>query len=253
MDGAKDVVLAAANSRMVDVYVKYTGMLVGRDKACRLGQYLARLFVYLVTRRITHLGKTPLRQSWLATLLRVQQTLSSARKVMRSGKFIGFLQLAMRAQGDEVERALDVVHKLGMSVFMAADTWGLLGALLIVQPAPRVARIGQRAWMYALLAQLGAALYRLHGLSLRAADLRRVRVHVEKAADVVAGRECVVEEQAIGAQRRTLMRQAVTAALDLSIPVKGLGVLPLNEGLVALAGTVTSLIGIRDVLAKAST
>ncbi|KAJ2353454.1 Peroxisomal membrane protein PMP27 [Coemansia erecta] len=257
MDGAKGLVLAAANSGVVDVYVKYIGTLVGRDKACRLGQYFARLLAYVVGRRITRAGKTPGLADWLSALVKVQQTLGTARKVMRTGKFVGFLQQAVRTlagSGDEVVRALGAAHKLGMCVFMAADTWGLLGALALVRvrDAGRVARVGQRAWMWALAAQLASALYQLHAVSLRAADLKRVRFHVEKAADAVAGRECAVEEQAIRVQRTALARQLAATALDLCIPIKGLGVLPLNEGLVAAAGTVTSLMGVQDVLAKAA-
>ncbi|KAJ2480108.1 Peroxisomal membrane protein PMP27 [Coemansia sp. RSA 2131] len=255
MDGTMRLVVMAANSRMVDVYVKYIGTLVGRDKACRLGQYFARLMAYVIGQRMARTGKTVHLSSWLVTLTKVQQTLGTARKVMRAGKFVSFLQLAVRTlmgSGDEVERVLSAVHKLGMCVFMAADTWGLLGALSLVRvrDATRVTRVGQRGWMWALVAQLTLALYGLRTVSLRAADLHRVRVHVEKASDVVGGRECAVEEEAIRVQRAALARQLAAAALDLCIPVKGLGIVPLNEGLVAAAGTITSLMGVQDVLAK---
>ncbi|KAI9479097.1 Peroxisomal membrane protein PMP27 [Coemansia sp. RSA 989] len=255
MTKSDSLALAVANSQIVNVYVKYINSLVGRDKACRLGQYFARLLAYMISRRISLSGKTPSRLSWLTSLVAIQQTLSTTRKVMRSGKFVSFMQQAVRtlfSQQDEVEKAFGLVHKLGMSVFMLADWWGLLNAmkLIRIKNAARVARVGQRAWMYALLAQLLSALYQLHQVSLRAADLQRVRLHVEKAGDVISDRECAVEEQAIGLQKSALRRQLVTAALDLTIPVKGLGILPLNEGVVALAGTVTSLLGIEDVLVK---
>ncbi|PIA18488.1 peroxisomal biogenesis factor 11 [Coemansia reversa NRRL 1564] len=259
MDCAKYVVLAAANSRVVDVYVRYINMLVGRDKACRLGQYVARLLIYLVNRRVSQLGKTSSRLEWIMTLTRIQQTLSTTRKVMRSGKFLAFFQQAVRTLtsvgDDEVVRTLGAAHKLGMCVFMVADTIGLLGttlALVRLRNPARVARLGQRAWMYALIAQLLSTLYQLRGLSIRSADLQRVRRHVGKAGDVMAERECAMEEQAIRTQRKGLTRQLTTSALDLAIPIKGLGILPLNEGLVGMAGSITSLMGVQDVLGKAS-
>ncbi|KAJ2801268.1 Peroxisomal membrane protein PMP27 [Coemansia guatemalensis] len=215
--------------------------------------------MYLVSRRVSQLGKTPSRLEWIATLTRIQQTLSTTRKVMRSGKFVAFFQQAVRtlagAGGDEVVRVLGAAHKLGMFVFMAADTLGLLGttlALVRLRNPTRVARIGQRGWMYALIAQLLSALYQLRGLALRNADLQRVRRHVGKTGDVMGERECAMEEQAIRTQRTGLTRQLTASVLDLAIPIKGLGILPLNEGLVALAGSITSLMGVQDVLGKAA-
>ncbi|KAJ1734899.1 Peroxisomal membrane protein PMP27 [Coemansia biformis] len=260
MSGATGVAVAVANSRVIDVYVKYTNMLVGRDKACRLGQYFARLLAYLVGQRIARLGKTAGRVEWLATLVKIQQVLATTRKMMRSGKFVNFAQMAARALvarngEDEVVWALGLVNKLGMCVFMAADTLGLVGTtlgLVRLRDPARVARVAQRGWLFALAAQALSALYQLRTVAIRAADLRRVRCHVEKTGDAMGDRECATEEHALATQRAGLSKQLVAAALDLSIPIKGLGILPLNEGLVALAGTMTSLMGAQDVLSKAA-
>ncbi|KAJ2779550.1 Peroxisomal membrane protein PMP27 [Coemansia javaensis] len=259
MSSAKRVVLAAANSRALDVYVGYTNLLVGRDKACRLGQYLARFLAYVVARRIARQGKTAGLVAWLATLAKVQQALGTTRKVMRAGKFVNFAQLAARAIAaaapgdDEVAWALGLAQKLGMCVFMAADTLGLLGttlALVRLRDPAHVARVAQRGWLCALAAQALLAVYQLRAVSIRAADLRRVRSHIEKTDDAMGDRECAIEERALAVQRAGLSRQLAAAALDLTIPLKGLGILPLNEGLVALAGTATSLMGAQDVLSK---
>ncbi|KAJ1890376.1 hypothetical protein LPJ66_007519, partial [Kickxella alabastrina] len=53
------LVSAATNSGAANVYVKYTSMLGGRDKACRFGQYFSRLLVYLISQRMSARGKTP--------------------------------------------------------------------------------------------------------------------------------------------------------------------------------------------------
>ncbi|KAJ1662884.1 Peroxisomal membrane protein PMP27 [Coemansia sp. RSA 1813] len=248
------------NSKAVALYVQYASTLVGRDKACRFGQYLARLLAYLVGRRLATRGKNPTGVSWLASLSKVQSALGTTRKVMRSGKFVDFARLFARAltgtQGphDEVARTLGAVHKAGMCIFMLADTLGLLHntmGLVRLRNAPRVARLGQRAWMTALVAQVIAAAYQLHNLRLRQADLARVRRHVMKT-DAFGASECAVEEQAVSTQRAAASRLLLQSALDLTIPIKGLGLFDINEGLVALAGTVTSLMGIQDTLAKAS-
>ncbi|KAJ2509694.1 hypothetical protein GGI11_005770, partial [Coemansia sp. RSA 2049] len=63
---------------------------------------------------------------------------------------------------------------------------------------------------------------------------------------------CAAEERAVAAQRAAAGRTLLLSALDLTIPIKGLALVGVNEGLVALAGTVTSLMGIQDSLAKAS-
>ncbi|KAJ1937935.1 Peroxisomal membrane protein PMP27 [Kickxella alabastrina] len=138
---------------------------------------------------------------------------------------------------------------------MAADTLGLMGSTLTLvrlrDPA-NVMRVGQRGWLLAIVCQLISAAYQLHNISVREADLRRVRMHVEKAADVMGDRECAVEEELIRRNKTQATRQLVASALDLVIPAKGLGLLNINEGLVALAGTVTSLMGIQDVVSKVS-
>ncbi|KAJ2867762.1 Peroxisomal membrane protein PMP27 [Coemansia erecta] len=259
------VVSALGNSKAVALYVQYASTLVGRDKACRFGQYLARLLAYLVGRRLATRGKSPTGMSWLVSLSNVQAALGTTRKVLRTGKFIDFGRLFVHAltasaqQGassahDEVVRTLGAVHKAGMCVFMLADTLGLLHntmGLVRLRNAPLVARLGQRAWMTALVAQAVAAAYQLHNLRLRQADLARVRRHVMKS-DAFGARECAVEEQAVSVQRAAASRLLLQSALDLTIPIKGLGLLEINEGLVALAGTATSLMGIQDSLAKAA-
>ncbi|KAJ2508714.1 Peroxisomal membrane protein PMP27 [Coemansia sp. RSA 2049] len=263
-----------SNSKAVALYVQYASTLVGRDKACRFGQYLARLLVYMLSRRLATRGKTPgAGIAWVAALSKTQAVLSTTRKVMRSGKFVDFARqfariltgaAALQQREDEVVRTLGAVHKAGMCVFMLADTLGLAHSVLglvRLRDAPRVARLGQRAWLAALAAQAAAALYQLHNLRLRQADLDRVRRHITKTAagagssDLpasVGARECAAEERAVAAQRAAAGRTLLLSALDLTIPIKGLALVGVNEGLVALAGTVTSLMGIQDSLAKAS-
>ncbi|KAJ2655110.1 Peroxisomal membrane protein PMP27 [Coemansia sp. RSA 1200] len=269
-----------SNSKAVALYVQYASTLVGRDKACRFGQYLARLLVYVLSRRLATREKAPgagvgVGAAWVAALSKTQAVLSTTRKVMRSGKFVDFARQFARIltgaastssslqREDEVVRTLGAVHKAGMCVFMLADTLGLAHSalgLVRLRDAPRVARLGQRAWLAALAAQAAAALYQLHNLRLRQADLDRVRRHVAKTAGSsgndfpasVGARECAAEERAVAAQRAAAGRMLLLSALDLTIPIKGLALVGVNEGLVALAGTVTSLMGIQDSLAKAS-
>ncbi|KAI7831937.1 peroxisomal biogenesis factor 11 [Kickxella alabastrina] len=238
MSTVLSLVSAATNSGAANVY--HAG---GRDKACRFGQYFSRLLVYLISQRMSARGKTPASIEWMATFAKTQAAMATTRKMMRSGKFIDFLQLFMRSlknKGeDELVHLLGLFHKASMFVFMAADTLGLMGSTLTLvrlrDPA-NVTRVGQRGWLLAIVCQLISAAYQLHNISVREADLRRVRMHVEKAADVMGDRECAL----------------VASALDLVIPAKGLGLLNINEGLVALAGTVTSLMGIQDVVSKVS-
>ncbi|KAJ2890180.1 Peroxisomal membrane protein PMP27 [Coemansia aciculifera] len=251
------IVAAAANSSATATYIKYASQLSGRDKACRFTQYFARLLAYLVTRRISLQGGKPQASTldWLATLTKIQGTMSTTRKILRSGKFIDFFRLFVRSLyesgGDEVERLLNMGHKGGMFVFMLADTVGILhsalGLVRLRDPA-RVTRVAMRGWWCALACQLLAAAYQLRALMIREADVARVRRHLEKDADPMADRECVVEERLVAQRKRKAVRQVVAAALDISIPTAGLGLLGLNEGFVALAGSVTSLMGMQDIL-----
>ncbi|KAJ2636489.1 Peroxisomal membrane protein PMP27 [Coemansia sp. RSA 1694] len=256
------IVAAAANSSATATYIKYASQLSGRDKACRFTQYFARLLAYLVTRRISLQGSKPQAGTldWLATLTKIQGTMSTTRKILRSGKFIDFFHLLIRSLhstpasggGDEMERLLNVGHKAGMFVFMLADSVGILhsalGLVRLRDPA-KVTRIAMRGWLCALVCQLLAGVYQLRALAIREADVGRVRRHlVEKEADPMADRECVVEERLVAQRKQKAVRQVVAAALDISIPTAGLGLLNLNEGFVALAGSITSLMGVQDIL-----
>ncbi|KAJ1816476.1 Peroxisomal membrane protein PMP27 [Coemansia sp. RSA 2599] len=258
MSAPLQLAMAVANSNAANVYVRYASMLVGRDKACRLGQYFSRLMVYLITERMKTQGKTTSSVEWLSTFVKMQGVLGTTRKLMRAGKFFDFLQLFVRAllsKGeDELVQALGALHKAGMFVFMAADTLGVLGtsmAVVRLRDPARIGRIAQRGWLLALACQALSAAYRLRNIAMREADLRRVRQHVEKTADVMGDRECAVEEQMMRRNKAQAVRELVSSALDLTIPIKGLGLLNINEGVVALAGTITSLMGIQDTLAKA--
>ncbi|KAJ2000836.1 Peroxisomal membrane protein PMP27 [Coemansia thaxteri] len=243
---------AAANSPAATAYMRAAAQTAGRDKACRLGQYFARL--------VAHLLRARKGSAWLATLVRVQATLSTTRKILRAGKFVDFLVQLIRglqARGvDEVERVLGAGHKAGMAAFMLADTLGVMHspalALVQLRDAPLVARLAMRAWALALASNLALGLYRLRAASLRAADVRRVRKHLEKDADAMGHRECVAEEHAVAQRHAAALRLTLVSALDLAIPTSALGLLGINEGLVALAGTVTSLMGIQDVVLSSS-
>ncbi|KAJ2435900.1 hypothetical protein GGF42_008983, partial [Coemansia sp. RSA 2424] len=81
------IVAAAANSSATATYIKYASQLSGRDKACRFTQYFARLLAYLVTRRISLQGSKPQASTldWLVTLTKIQGTMSTTRKILRSG------------------------------------------------------------------------------------------------------------------------------------------------------------------------
>ncbi|KAJ1877350.1 Peroxisomal membrane protein PMP27 [Coemansia sp. RSA 1722] len=258
MSASFQLAIAAANSNAANTYVRYASMLVGRDKMCRLGQYFSRLMVYLITERMRLRGKTPNSIEWLTTFSKMQGVLGTTRKLLRAGKFFDFLQLFLRALvrkgDDELVHALGALHKVGMFVFMAADTVGVLGsslALVKLRDPGKITRIAQRGWLLALVCQAMSAIYRLRGIAMREVDLRRVRLQIEKSADVMGDRECAVEEQLVRKNKAQATRELVAAALDLTIPIKGLGLLAINEGVVALAGTVTSLMGIQDALAKA--
>ncbi|KAJ2011022.1 Peroxisomal membrane protein PMP27 [Coemansia sp. RSA 2530] len=250
------IVAAAANSSATATYMKYASQLSGRDKACRFTQYFARLLAYLVSRRISLQGTKPTASvlDWMSTLAKTQSAMSTTRKILRSGKFIDFFHLFIRSLGqggDEVERLLNSGHKLGMFVFMLADTAGILHSalgLVRLRDPQKATRVAMRGWWLALVCQLLAGVYQLRALVIREADLCRVRRHLEKDADAMADRECVVEERQVMVKKRAAVRQVIASALDLTIPTAGLGLLGLNEGVVALAGTITSLMGVQDIL-----
>lgn len=216
----------------VSHYLKFVATTVGRDKLLRTIQYFARFYSwYLVRTNGTKAEVAP----WDA----LKKQFGLARKIFRAGKNVEHFRAAAAAADsktmDPVLQYATVGRQLGYAGYMTFDVATLLDAVGVKKwnKAKTFQREAFRFWAIGIMFSIVAQLYSLRMLKQRAARL-----------DNKEG-EDAAESKKIAIERAASHRQLLSDICDLSIPVSALGWVTLDDGLVGLAGTVSSLIGLQ--------
>ncbi|SCZ99233.1 BZ3500_MvSof-1268-A1-R1_Chr7-1g09442 [Microbotryum saponariae] len=247
--------------------IKVASTTVGRDKAYRTIQYLARFLAFYTLRK----GYT---NETVARLTALKSTLGLSRKLMRIGKPFEHLQAAVKSLDvqDPVLKFTALGRQLGYAGYLWNDmlVWVslyqsfLLPVSLIpaltnlsfnqqahsskVRPlSPADAKIvSQRAaklWFTGISFSLISSIYRLVDLSAREAKARRTRASEQEV-------ERKAELKTVLAQKAAVRTQLVQDGLDILLPAGVLGYHNLDDGVLGLVGVVTSLMGLRSQINK---
>ncbi|KEZ43001.1 Peroxisomal biogenesis factor 11 [Scedosporium apiospermum] len=217
----------------VSHYLKFVATTVGRDKLLRTIQYFARFYSWYLFR--TNGSKTEI-APWDA----LKRQFGLARKVFRAGKNIEHLKAAAVAADnktmDPVLRYATVGRQLGYAGYLSCDLATLLDALGVrkSERAKTLQREAYRFWAVGILCSIVAQLYTLH-------ILRRREARVDKKEG-----EGVVESKKIAIERSASRLQLFSDLCDLTIPTSALGWVGFDDGLVGMAGTISSLIGLHS-------
>ncbi|KAI4211503.1 MAG: hypothetical protein LQ351_005679 [Letrouitia transgressa] len=213
-------------------YLRFVATTAGRDKLLRTIQYFSRFYAWYLYRT-----NTPTRL--VAPFKTIVRQFALCRKTLRLGKNVEHIKAAALAYDsksslDEFQRYCTVGRQLGYAMYLSLDMMTFLDSAGIRkwEGAKRVQREAMRAWAVGLLFSMVAGGYGL--LQLR----RR-----EKGLDRKEG-EGVVEGKKIARERDATRIQLVSDVCDLAIPGSALGWAELDDGLVGLAGTASSLIGV---------
>jgi len=219
-------------------YLRFINTTVGRDKALRTMQFFARFYAWYLFR--TNRSKSAI-EPWEA----IKKHFGMARRILRIGKFIENLKAAAVAYDnknpvDSVLRHLAVGRQLGYAGYLGLETIATVDALGIKKfaAAKRLQNSAYRAWFAGLLCSLSAGFYTLWRLQQK-----------EKTVDRKEG-EGVVEAKKIERDRSAAQIQLVSDICDLVIPISVLGHANLDDGLVGITGTISSLIGVWSVWKK---
>ena len=102
----------------------------------------------------------------------------------------------------------------------------------------RLLREGYRAWFTGISFSIVSSLYSLYQLNLRSQQIS------EKDG------EGVVEKKKVQREANAIKLQLVSDLCDITIPSTALGWAKLDDGVVGLAGTVSSLLGVYTVWKK---
>jgi len=227
----------------VSHYLRYVATTVGRDKILRTLQYFSRFYAW-------YLYRTNNPPSAVAPFTAIKTQFGLTRKIMRIGKFVEHFKAAselydssakIRANGgDQVLQYLQIIRQLGYGLYLTCDTLTVLDAAGI-KKSPNAKKLQQqayKAWFVGLLASAVAGIYSNYQLMQRA-----------KSIDEKDG-EGKVESKKIERQRTVTNIQLVSDLCDLTVPSSALGYASFDDGIVGLAGTVSSLLGVYGVWQK---
>ncbi|KAK4145217.1 peroxisomal biogenesis factor 11-domain-containing protein [Dichotomopilus funicola] len=215
----------------VSHYLKFVATTVGRDKLLRTIQYFARFYAW-------YLLRTNRPQTSIAPWEVAKKQFGLIRKVLRVGKNIEHLKAASVAADsktlDPVLRYTAVGRQLGYAGYLTFDLGTVLDATGI-KKSPRAKNLQQQAyrcWAVGITFSLIAQLYTLRQLRLREAKVDRKEG------------EGVLEAKRIALERKASQLQLTSDLCDLTVPLSALNWVALDDGVVGLAGTLSSLIGV---------
>ncbi|KAF2091551.1 peroxisomal biogenesis factor 11 [Saccharata proteae CBS 121410] len=214
----------------VSHFLKYVATTVGRDKFLRTLQYFSRFYAW-------YLYRTNNPASAIQPYEAIKKNFGLARKLMRLGKFVEHFKaaaVAADAKGlDTVLKYCAVGRQLGYAGYMVFDNLTVPDAIGARKSA-NIKSLQQQAykmWMIGLLFNAVAGVYTLFSLRQRASEIN------EKEG------ESVVEKKKLEREGRAAQIQLISDLCDLTVPSSGLGYVDLDDGIVGLAGTVSSLLG----------
>ncbi|KAG7106015.1 Peroxisomal membrane protein PMP30A like [Verticillium longisporum] len=212
-------------------YLRFVATTVGRDKLLRTLQYFARFYAWYLLRTNGTAAQTA---PWDA----IKKQFGLTRKLMRVGKNVEHFKAAAAASDakttDPILRYAAVGRQLGYAGYLSFDMATVLDAVGI-RKSPRaktLQREAYRFWAMGIACSVVAQVYTLYRLQQR-----------EARVDKKDG-EGVVEGKRIALERAASRLQLLSDVCDLSVPTSALGWVAVDDGLVGLAGTVSSLIGV---------
>ncbi|KAL2049858.1 hypothetical protein ABVK25_009842 [Lepraria finkii] len=212
-------------------YLRFVATTVGRDKLLRTLQYFSRFYAWYLFRT-----NNPARV--IAPYEAIKKQFGLTRKCLRIGKNVEHFKaaaVAMDAKSmDPVLRYCAVGRQLGYAGYMTLDWITYMDAAGIrpMANAKRLLREAYKFWFVGLTFNIIAGMY----------SLQRIR-QKEQNIDKNEG-EGVVESKKLIKERTTTNLQLISDLCDLTVPIAALGWANLDDGMVGIAGTVSSLIGV---------
>lgn len=202
-----------------------------------------------------YLYRTNGTQASVAQFSKLKANLGLVRKGMRIGKFVEHFKAAATAYDakslDPVVRFLTAGRQLGYAGYMSCDTLTYLDAAG-VRPsllAKRLQREAYKFWLAGISFSVLNGLYALYQGRQQAAQSSEP----EKAVEIKALQKYVVVflcfrrgcfADLVNRARSATQVQLVSDLCDLTIPLSALGYANLDDGIVGLAGSLSSLLGV---------
>ncbi|KAE9964950.1 hypothetical protein BLS_007971 [Venturia inaequalis] len=218
-------------------FLKFVALTAGRDKVLRTLQYFSRFYAW-------YLYRTNNPAATIAPFESVKKNFGMARKVLRFGKFVEHFKaaaIAMDAKGmDPVLRYAAIGRQLGYAGYLSLDNIAALDVVGIkkFQNVKQISRQATKFWMTGLLCNAFAGFYKLYQLKQQSQ-----LVNKKEGEGAVEGKRMEKEWNATSLQ-------LFSDLCDIVMPTTSLGFWDLDDGLVGLAGTTSSLLGVYSVWKK---
>ncbi|KAK9479109.1 peroxisomal biogenesis factor 11 [Lipomyces japonicus] len=210
--------------------LRFFDTTVGRDKLMRVVQYFARFYLAYLSR--TGGAKLTI-DAWRVLM----GQFSTARKILRVGKPLQHVKAAATAfdnkTADAVIRYAQVGRQLAYAAYLSTDALVLLNGTKVyaLKNPQRIQRLYYKFWLAGIIFSVSGTVYKLVGLSKREASLAK-----QSEKDFAAIKK-------VKTDKANTTQQIVLDVLDSSIPLSGLQYISIDDGLVGIAGIVSSLIG----------
>jgi len=218
-------------------YLRFVATTAGRDKALRTLQFMARFLSFYMLRK----GYSA---SSIAPFEAIKKQFSQARKVMSLGKNIEHLKAASLAMDnksmDPVIRYCTVGRQLGYFTYLTLESLCFLDSAGIYKfkSSKKMASEAARAWFLGILFSIIGGTYTMYKVNEKEKCLTKT---------IAEGK---VESEKLAKERQATVTQLISDVCDMTIPATSLGYVNFDEGALGLAGTTSSLIGLKAVWKK---
>ncbi|KAF3936698.1 hypothetical protein ABW19_dt0200599 [Dactylella cylindrospora] len=222
--------------------IKLLSTTVGRDKVLRLIQYISRFLSFYLYRK----GYSA---AAIAPFDAIKKQFGMTRKLMRIGKNMESFKAASKAYD---EKAVDPILKyaavgrhLGYAGYLTLDGIHYLDSsgIMKLTNAKFIADQALKCWFMGLVFSIGSSVYTLRRIAERHASLNKQEA------------EHSIEEKKLVKDEKAVKTQLLSDLCDITIPGYSLGIWGfkgLDDGIVGLAGSVSSFIGLMSAWEKAA-
>jgi len=229
----------------VATFLKWQEATTGRDKVLRLVAYFSKYVIQVMKQQ-------NLSPDWQKRLASGASSIGVTRKAIRFFRAVEYLQELLKALSvkDDVERYLSLWKSFWLTVWMVCDhiQWLQKVGYLKLVDLKKIDEYHSKGWFFGLLAGFIIAAYKFKlALDENKAARAQLNQSLNDPAKLVAANKLL---KAGDEKRNKQIMAMVKNGVDIIIPSARLGWLPVSDGTVGLAGTVTSIIGIVDTWPK---
>lgn len=211
-------------------------------------QYFSRFYAW-------YLYRTNKPQASIDPYNAVKKQFGTTRKIMRIGKFLEHLKAAAVAFDnknpvDPVLKYLAIGRQLGYAGYLTLDAVTIIDVIGIrkLASAKRLQESAYRSWAAGLIFSAVAGVYTLVRLQEKEKTIDRKEgegVVEAKKIEKYGSFPAVNGSDANFSRERSAARvQLISDVCDLAAPLSAVGILNLDDGIVGISGTVSSLIGV---------